>query len=212
MPGADYDRLVTLTGFIPQHPDTNNQFQPASAAQNEAFFFTSNSRLSGYLYSEMAVWSTQTRSGFVAFGSATPSGAVPVTGTAAFQGVVEGYSDILQDDFLVGGKVAVAVAGSVGLQFDFGAGTLAGSMSLRTDPFAGPVDLGTFAFKDTVYSTGSLTYSGTFQTPAVGQNFFLGRFTGPHAEETIGAWALPFHYSVDNQTHQAFGAWIAKRP
>jgi hypothetical protein len=34
--------------------------------------------------------------------------------------------------------------------------------------------------------------------------------TGPHAEELIGAWALPFHYHGDNQDHQAIGAWVAK--
>jgi hypothetical protein len=46
----------------------------------------------------------------------------------------------------------------------------------------------------------------------VGPNFFLGQFTGPNAQETIGAWALPFIYSDDGQVHQAMGAWIAKKP
>jgi hypothetical protein len=79
--------------------------------------------------------------------------------------------------------------------------------------------LGTFSFKDTVFSAGSTAYSGKFDTAAAGDDFFLGKFTGPHAEETVGAWALPFvlntgngTITADHQTHQAFGAWIAKKP
>ena len=142
--------------------------------------------------------------------TASTIAATPAIGTASYHGEVVGSSDVLQDDFLVGGKVSVAIAGSVDLQFNFGAGSLNGSMTIRTDPYVGPVDLGTFAFRDTVYSVGSTTYSGAFQTSAAGQNSFLGRFTGPHAEETIGAWTLPFVYSTDGHIHQATGAWIAK--
>jgi hypothetical protein len=212
MPGAAYDRLIFYKGAIPADPSTFNMFQPAAVAQNQAIFTTSNARLAGYHYSEMASWLTQTSSGSVAFGSATPAGAVPVTGSASFAGTVDGTSDILQTDYLAGGMVPVPVNGTVALSFNFGAGTLAGSMTLSTHPYADPVNLGTFAFKDTVYSIGSATYSGAFDSNAVGSNFFLGRFTGPNAEETIGAWALPFIYSVDGQNHQAEGAWIAKRP
>jgi hypothetical protein len=161
----------------------------------------------------MASWASRQAGGggYVAFGSATPAGAVPVTGSASYAGLVEGVTDVVED---MGewGKVAVGATGTVGLSFDFGAGKLDGSMSLRTASSFQPVDLGTFAFKDTVFSVGSTTYSGKFATAAAGNNFFLGRFTGPNAEETIGAWALPFLYSGDNQTHHANGAWIAKRP
>ena len=211
MPGGAYEQLITLKGFIPQYPDINNQFQPASAPQNQAFFFTSNSRLDGYRYSEMADWSSQNGSGIVAFGSATAPGAVPVAGSASYTGTVDGVSNILEPDPWGGGMVAVAVKGTVGLSFDFGAGTLAGSMTLSTDPYVNPANLGTFAFKNTIYSTGSATYSGSFDTSAAGSNSFLGRFTGPNAEETIGAWALPFLFSADGQNHQAIGAWIAKK-
>jgi hypothetical protein len=98
------------------------------------------------------------------------------------------------------------VAGTVSLTFNFGAGSLGGSMDMSVNG----ANAGAFAFKNTVFSVGSTTYSGSFDTTAAGQNFFLGRFTGPNAEETIGAWALPFNYSVDGQPHQAIGAWIAK--
>jgi hypothetical protein len=208
VPGKDWARLVFPSNVVPQNPDTFNYF----VTNNGGFLAIGVSRLDGYRYSEWGHWASPESGGSIAFGSATPSGSVPVTGAAAFHGEVDGASDILQDDFLVGGKVLVAVTGTVDLNFDFADGTLGGSMSLRTDPYVGPVDLGTFAFRDTVYSTGALTYSGAFQTSAAGRNFFLGRFTGPHAEETIGAWALPFHYGPDGQAHQAVGAWIAKRP
>jgi hypothetical protein len=72
-----------------------------------------------------------------------------------------------------------------------------------------PFNLGTYAFENTVFSAGSTTYSGKFDTGAAGQNYFFGEFTGPNAEETIGAWAMPFNYSGDH--HQAFGGWIAKQ-
>ena len=100
--------------------------------------------------------------------------------------------------------------GTVSLNFDFAQATLAGSMTLSLAG-ATPSSLGTFNFKDTVFSVGSPTYSGKFDTSVAGDNFFLGRFTGPNAQETIGAWSLPFHFSGDGQDHQAFGAWIAKR-
>jgi len=214
LPGHAYDSLITMKGFIPQYPSTNSQFQPASYSQNQAFFFTENSRLKGYSYSEIATWAANDiGGGTIAFGSATPSGAVPTTGSASYSGVVLGQSDVTEASVWDYGTAAVAVSGSVNLSFNFGAGTLGGSMSLHTDPMViAPVDLGTFAFQNTVYSAGGLTYSGSFQTGATGQNMFLGRFTGPNAEETIGAWALPFLYSGDGQGHQAVGAWIAKKP
>jgi hypothetical protein len=91
-------------------------------------------------------------------------------------------------------------------------------MSLSLPDGMQSIPLGIYAFKDTVFSVGSPTYSGKFDTNVDGDNFFLGRFTGPNAEETIGAWALPFLFTTggetlqpDNKVHQSFGAWIAKR-
>jgi hypothetical protein len=202
-PGKDWDRLAVPSNVIPQYPETNNLFQ---AENGGGYVVIELSRLDGYVYSEIA------NSGEFAFGSATPDGSVPVTGEATYEGRISGGSDILQDDFLLQQKVGVPVGGSVSLSFDFGAGTLDGSMSLHASPYSGTVDIGTFSFADTVYSTGARTYSGSFDTAAQGENFFLGQFTGPNAEETIGAWALPFIYSEDGKLHQAAGAWIAKQP
>jgi len=111
------------------------------------------------------------------------------------------------------------VEGTVNLNFDYAKGTLAGSMTVALNAFGPTAPIGTFAFTDTVYSAGSTTYSGKFDTAAAGNNFFLGKFTGPQAQETIGAWALPFILDVgsntvaaDHKAHQAFGGWIAKGP
>ena len=121
-------------------------------------------------------------------------------------------------DNLYGGYFPLPTDGSVSLNLDFGKGTLAGAMTLYLPDGMNPTLLGTFNFKETIYSVGSTNYAGKFDTAAAGQNFFLGRFTGPTANETIGAWAIPFVFSrdgdtfrADQQTHQAFGAWIAKR-
>lgn len=200
VPGKTWEQLKIPSNVVPQDPATFNYF---TTADGDAVSI-SLARLSGYRYSEFDGYT-------LAFGSATPPGGVPVTGAATYTGIAHGTTDLTQKDFLAG-TMPIPVAGTVNLNFNFGAGTLGGSMTLHTATNFGGVDLGTFAFKNTVYSPGSLTYSGAFVTPATGDNQFLGRFTGPNAEETIGAWALPFMYSPDGQNHQAYGAWIAKAP
>jgi hypothetical protein len=71
--------------------------------------------------------------------------------------------------------------------------------------------LGPFAFSDTVYSTGSTSFSGRFDTDVAGLNSFSGLFTGPNAEELMGNFALPYRSPVDNQTYQAAGAFVGKK-
>jgi hypothetical protein len=204
MPAAQWDRLVPYGGILNPDPSTNNYFQPQSIAMNLGYLVTNNSRNSGYSYSELGGWGSASaaRWGYTAFGEPTPAGGVPVTGTATFNGTVSGNADIMQANNLYGGFDPIYLAGTATLNFDFAKGSLGGSMNLSL--------IGVFNLTQTVFSAGSTTYSGKFDTSAAGDNFFLGRFTGPHAEETIGTWALPFVYSGDGQTHQAFGAWIAK--
>ena len=220
MPGTAWDPLVPYQGMV-NPPADNNYFQPQSVAMNYAYLATTNARENGYSYSELGSWSSDAASrwGWVAFGEPTPSVGVPVTGSASYAGSVAGSADIMSADYLYGGYDTTPIAGTVALNFDFGKGTFDGAMSLSLSDYVTSVDLGTFDFKDTVFSAGSTSYSGKFDTNATGDNFFVGRFTGPSAEETIGAWALPFEFSngtvilpADDQTHQAMGAWIAKRP
>ena len=122
--------------------------------------------------------------------------------------MIEGSADIY---VMSGGfeswPMPLSVSGTVRLSFDFSGGTLGGSMS---PVLSSGESLGTVNFTNGVYSAGA--YSGQFDSGASGDNGFYGQLTGPNGQELIGGWALPFHYSGDGQDHQAFGAWVAKRP
>jgi hypothetical protein len=215
LPGGTWQEL-TFYGSGQNGTTLNN-----GADSGGVFLGISGSKDDGYLYSEVAsVKSYDTlQIGAFAFGTLTPDGAVPVTGSATYSGTVTGTSDVGASD-PVAGIYRPDIDGTVQLDFDFAAGSLDGSMTLGfADANGGPLAIGTFDFTDTVYSTGSTSYSGKFDTNVAGDNFFLGKFTGPHAEETIGAWAVPFTLdtgsstiTADHQAHQAFGAWIAKKP
>jgi hypothetical protein len=208
MPGAAWDTLIFAKGSVPQDPAFFNYFQPQSAPQNSAFLATEIARTQGYRYSELGAWFDGRRVGEIAFGFPTAAGQVPVTGSASYSGMVRGTSDVVAFDSFDGYYLS-PVTGTVQLGFDFAKGTLDGSMNLSLSGVS-PSSLGTVKFTNTVFSAGSTSYSGTFDTSASGQNYFFGQFTGPHAEETIGAWALPFQYG--GAAHQALGAWIAKKP
>lgn len=214
LPGHDPNELLSFGGGSIR--DTDDNFEG----------LISGSKDRGYSYSELAFHrsSDPQQFGAFAFGTLTPDGAVPVTGSATYNGTITGTSDVVGSN--AGQSFREIATGPVMLNFDFAAGTLRGAMSLGLidEVSDDALQIGTFNFKDTVFGVGSTSYSGKFDTAAVGDNFFLGRFTGPHGEETIGAWALPFILDVgragpsnsvitaDHQTHQAFGAWIAKRP
>ncbi|RIX26787.1 HupA family protein [Sphingomonas edaphi] len=129
-----------------------------------------------------------------------------MAGSATYDGYFSGQTNLLQQDYLVGGT-----GGSVNLQFDFGAGTLGGAIHPYLNTFESVYDLGMLSFVDTVYSSGTANFSGRFNTSLVGPNSFLGLFTGPNAEEVIGRWEFPFVYPADGKTYDATGAWIAKK-
>ena len=220
MPGGSWDRLVHYGGLA-NPTSANNYFEPESVETNHAYLVVFNAaKDKGYAHSEMGGWGSAAagRYGYIAFGVPTPEGGVPTTGSATFSGLVQGNADVMQADYLYGGYVPLYVEGNVTLSFNFGTGSLTGAMTLYGRDGMNPFEIGKFNFTDTVFSAGSTTYSGRFATTAEGDNFFVGRFTGPNAEETIGAWALPFVFTnggeyvpADGQTHQAYGAWIARR-
>lgn len=173
-----------------------------------------------YAFSKMADWST-VNWGIVAFGIATPSGAVPVTGSANYGGVIQGISDTYD----LGGPFPAEnrVGGTIDLSFNFAAGSLTGAINpilyVMQGPTVTPQDLGTFAFKDTVFGVGSTSFSGAFDTTGIGLNSFAGIFTGPSAQEAIGDWKLPFIWTApagsgipaDGEQHQAVGVFVARR-
>jgi len=197
-PGGSWDTLINDPA-IKDPTSTNDLF----AAQHDTADHMAL-RPKGYEYSVLSSWgSSSGRFGYEAFGSATPSDAIPTTGSATYNGIASGITDIAYYDDLLMIYRPVTTSGTVLLQLDFGTEALTGSLSLD--------QIGTFAFAGTNFSAADGTYSGHFDSSASGENYFFGQLTGPNAQETIGAWTVPFIYSGDQQTHQAFGAWIAKQ-
>jgi len=156
-----------------------------------------------YEYSALFEWddSKDTIFGHEAVGMATPSSGVPVMGSADYVGDLIGVSSEPHgDDYLV--------AGTVNLSFDFAAATLTGQLEADLHQGFGSITLN---FSNTVYSTGSTTFSGKFDTDLTGVNSFSGLFTGPNAQELIGNFAFPYRSPNDNLVYQADGAFVAKK-
>ena len=159
-----------------------------------------------YQYSRLFEWSDNhsTIFGHEAIGIPTPAEGVPVSGTANYSGQILGYTSEYQanlaDDF--------AVDGTIQFSFDFGLGSLSGSISPNLHQGYASVPLN---FRDTVYSTGSTTFSGKFDTNVAGVNSFSGLFTGPNAQELIGNFAFPYQSPIDGKTYQADGAFVGGR-
>jgi hypothetical protein len=141
--------------------------------------------------------------GWVAFGTATPAGAVPVTGSATYQAFVRGSSI----------DANYHVEGAATLEFNFGAGTLAGHLDpLLIDMGGGALGLGRYDFAATVFGVGSTAFSGQLRNPTVvGNGNFDGIFTGPGAQELMARWQAPYVDPDTRQSSTMFGVWVGKR-
>jgi hypothetical protein len=169
-----------------------------------------------YRYSNLAVWggvgaNGQGVGGYTAVGISTPAAGVPRTGSASYQGLIEGGSTVVCACGWDGEQAQAHIDGAVSLTFDFGQGSLSGALhpSLYADKH---YDLGALIVANTVFGVGSPNFSGTFATNLSGPNAFSGLFTGPTAEELIGNWSFPFASPLDGTIQSATGAMIAKRP
>jgi hypothetical protein len=160
-------------------------------------------RSDGYQFSRLLSWFDGASWGNQAVGISTPSGGVPTTGSANYAGQLLGFTSERNPNV-----TQTSVDGSILLSFNFGLGSLSGSI---TPNLHQGYDLGTLNFVNTVYSTGSTTFSGTFDTNAIGINSFSGLFTGPNAQELIGNWALPYQSPIDGKTYQADGAFVGAK-
>jgi len=142
--------------------------------------------------------------GAFAFGTATPASAIPTTGSAIFDAIVAGFA-------LDNGR---DIGGTASLQFDFGAGTLAGSFSPHTFNSMGTqVGLGTYGFVNTVFGVGSTTFSGQLQHSGTSDlGAFNGLFTGPAAQELMSKWTAPYLNPDNSQWSEMYGIWVGKRP
>ena len=143
--------------------------------------------------------------GWAAFGTATPAGAVPTSGSASYSALVRGSSV----------DAWGAIEGTASLQFDFGAGKLSGHFDpvyLYLGGLGETSSLGRYDFTNTVYSAGSTTYSGQLSQAGLGQSgSFGGQFTGPSAQELMARWSAPFHDPITNVDSTMFGVWVGKR-
>ena len=153
-------------------------------------------------YTSFAEYSTAAgRTGQVAFGQATAASAMPLTGAATFSAFAAGQTE-----------QGYSVRGSATLQFNFGAGTLSGSFDPYIyDLLAGNTPLGHYDFANTVYGSGSTTFSGELARSGVAdRGSFNGQFTGPGAEELMARWTAPLPNAGTNTTSQMFGVWVGR--
>jgi hypothetical protein len=144
--------------------------------------------------------------GFLAFGPATPSGGIPVTGSASYSALIRGASV----------ERYATVFGTAAMQFDFAGGTLSGHIDpILHDPTGlgfNDQPLGRYEFINTVYSAGSAIFSGQLSNRSVaGTGSFSGQFTGPAAQELMARWSAPYVFPGFSQTNEMFGVLVGKR-
>lgn len=218
--GATKTYTVTIPGVGSSALLDDPNSSPAPGQPETLFVIAAGGYLSAYAsfdglqYSNLAGWSyaldtPNQKSGFLAFGIPTASGSIPVTGTASYSANLIGGTNETYFDGLVGGLTENWIQGTMDLSFDFAGGDLSGSLTAFLEVPRLP--LGTFAFTNTVYASGSTTFSGAFVSPASGLNSFSGLFTGPAAQELIGNFQLPYISPVDGKPYQASGAFVGKR-
>ena len=171
---------------------------------------------SPYTYTSFGDWDGQTGTtaggdevrsqGSFAYGIPTAPGDVPVTGSASYNAEIRATMNPGTDN-------SYWVGGSASLMFDFSGGTLTGSMHPEIfDGFNGYfLDFGVYGFTQTVYSTGSTSFSGKFLVPGLpgADSFFDGVFTGPDAAELMARFVAPF--SIDGQQGTIAGTWIGTK-
>ena len=156
-------------------------------------------------YTTFAEYGASDRLGNLAFGQATPVGAVPVAGTATYEAFAAGYAE--------GGAGLFAIRGDVQLQFNFAAGTLSGAFNPYIyDLLSGNTPLGHYDFVNTLFGVGSTTFSGELSRTGVAQHgTFDGLFTGPNAQELMARWTAPLPDPSTGTTSQMFGVWVGKK-
>lgn len=168
-------------------------FKPRSTNPEIQLAYTSFGVTTGYYSAEF---------GFFAFGSATPSANVPVTGSASYNALIAGRA---LDTF---GEID----GDATFQFNFGAGTLSGHFDPVLHHDGVVTDLGTYNFINTVFGVGSATFSGALShvdTTSLGA--FDGRFTGPAAQELMARWTAPYRNPSTQQWNEMFGVMVGKK-
>ena len=104
------------------------------------------------------------------------------------------------------------IRGNATLQFNFGAGTLAGHFDPVHELNGVSTNLGTYNFVSTVFGVGSTSFSGALSltgTSTLGA--FDGRFTGPAAQELMARWTAPCLAPGTQRPGEMFGVWVGKK-
>ena len=152
-------------------------------------------------YTSMGSWWTTDgqQQGYFAYGVPTSAGDMPVTGSADYSGNIRGVTS--GTDYVFGG---------IDLTFNFGSGTLSGEMTPAIAPVWDAISLGTYTFRDTVYSKGGTTFSGAFDVPgSTGASSFEGSFNGPNGAEVMGSWKAPYLNPLTNTWGDMSGVFAA---
>lgn len=160
--------------------------------------------------------------GFFAFGSVTPTSGIPLSGTASYDANVVGRTldSYFKANQTGGSAVTGSISGAATLQFDFGAGTLAGHFDpilTYFDETATPgidktINLGSYNFVNTVYGAGKADFSGQLSISGTSTpGAFDGQFTGPVAQELMARWTAPYLNPVTKQWSDMFGVWVGKK-
>ena len=155
-------------------------------------------------YTSFGSWAgADGKGGYFVYGVPTATGDVPVTGTADYSGEIRGLTS--GDGELWG---------SIGLEFDFGGGTLSGSMAPMVSDVTGwdGVGLGTYTFHDTVYSRDGTSFSGAFMVPGSdADSSFQGNFNGPGGVEVMGNFSAPYQSPNTQQWGTMTGVFGARQ-
>jgi len=185
---------------------TSNTLQQANV-----FLFTPGSHFSPYTYTSFGQWGGSTGqtadggidhiSGQFVYGIPTLSAGMPTTGSAAYSASIRGSTN---DGFYIGGAAT--------FQFDFAAGTLSGHFDPSIYDWDQPVPIGRYDFGNTIYASGSTTFSGDLVRSGVGTGSFQGQFTGPKAEELMARWSAPLSNPLaGGQASTMYGVLIGKK-
>lgn len=166
-----------------------------------------------YRYSNLATWSSGYGSdrflaGATAFGIATSPAGMPRTGSATYNGFLEGFSSERYDDGW--GSIANAwIDGTISLTFDFASASLNGSLAPRLLTYD-TYNLGTFPVSQPVWSVGSPSFTATLPGEYPGGARLTGTFTGPSAQELIGSFSFGYASPINGSAQIAGGAYLAK--
>jgi hypothetical protein len=130
--------------------------------------------------------------GLIAFGRATQRDAMPLTGSARYDGIIQGYTSVPKG---FGLQSPYVIDGTLSMNYNFETANFSGSMNPQAfDRVSGKqYDLGSYGFTGSTIRGATIfqgNFTRTFLIPGIGSlnQTILGLFTGSKAEEFFGSW------------------------